>query len=328
MKTVLEKKLIEMINIATNISIKYKQLKTMEQSNMKDESVYKSICIELANLHKEENEYYKNTKLNKNETIDLMKLLVSKNTFDPNNNIEDVIHAKTKFNPEQRVFYRLHDSVRYNEKDKYNIIDTIPNELKNKLSSNNIKNQIKGNLLFEENVLNNYYLILESFIIKYLETDPECREDLIHTKYLLSFLNTNVEKEFIDNNFDFKTNLYLNYPMIGDFYNMPRYVQEIKLNDIIFIIFAEESARLLDIKDNEIEKNKFDIILSKIILRSTTIFFSEEFLKTRQNKFDEFMKQNYLIFLNNQYAVKSITNIYNSAKKDKSNYQYLSLKPV
>lgn len=324
----LEEKLNELISITDNIKIKYKQLKTMEQSDMKDENVFKSICLELNNLYNLEQQFYQNNYFTKDDILIIMETLIDKNTFDPTDTMEDILHNTKNFDSYQRIFNHFYTIFKYDTKECDDQLDGIPDIIKSALPIERMKKQIHANYLFEKNVLNNYYLVLESFINRYLETDTEYKNALIHLKYLLSFLNSDIEKEFINNNFVFKTDLYLNYLMTGDINKISRTVQKIKLNDTIFIIFAEESARLLNIEDKDINNNnKFDIMLSKIILRSTTVFFDEDFLKIRQNEFLEFTQEKYLMFLNNKYAIKSITNIYNNTKKDKSNYKYLSLKP-
>lgn len=84
---------------------------------------------------------------------------------------------------------------------------------------------------------------------------------------------------------------------------------------------------LLHFNNKKNSGQKFDIVLSEILMRSATIFLEDNFLIARKIEFDEFMEKNFIHYLNNQENIGRINRIYTNTKKDKQHYKYLSLKP-
>lgn len=312
------------IKISNDIGIKYKQLKTMELCGSMLDQIYKNACVELNNLLLEEEKLYASKKFNENDYKSLLSILQYDYKFDITSNVESMLHSIQGFDGVARTFFRIDDEYKKNQ---HGIVDILIKQGINTDLNYNLKDQIKNNWRFIDSIYTNFYWTIISFIDRFLETDTSFKEDLVRIKYLILFLNIPTEKEFKRDNYEFKDKTYINYQMVGDFIKMPRQIQMVNINNILFSKFSVEQVLLLNIKNSVTKNREFDIILSEIIMRSATIFLEDNFLNERKNEFDEFMKKNFIHFLNNQENIERINRVYTNTKKDKQHYKYLSLKP-
>lgn len=312
------------IKLSNDIGIKYKQLKTMELCGSMLDQIYKNTCVELNNLLLEEEKMYASNEFDKKDFENLFALLHYNYNIDTKLSIEDLLHNQKFFDGNFRVFFIINDKFKKNQDA---IVENLIRQGINADLNYNLKDQFKNNWCFIDSIYTNYYWVVISFINKYLETDTTIKEELVRVKYLILFLNSHIEKEFKHDNFEFQDKTYLNYHMFGDFIKMPRQIQKVNIQNILFSKFLREQFLLLDLNDKKNSGRKFDIILSEILMRSATIFLEDNFLNARKTEFDEFMKKNFIRYLNNQENIGRINRIYTNTKKDKQYYKYLSLKP-
>lgn len=308
----LEKNIVDALNYADQIATKYKELKTMELSGLKDSVLYKNICSELENCIKKENRFYKNICINNEEEIEYMiTTLCSNYDIDVNQSLESLLHSnEKKFVPALRVVFKFENFI----KDDYQSYEYYIDET-----------ELNCHLKFQKNLLKNYCLVLESFIKRYVLEEPKYNDTNLYIKYLLSFINSDMEKEFCKS-FDFNSELFLDYKMYGDFFRMSNYIQEQYINLHLYKKFIDEIDRLLRINDLEFDDLMEDILVSEIILKSVSVFFDDSFMEDLLNDLNDYVFANDVLYPNNKRIIANILNLNDITKKDKAHYSYLSLK--
>lgn len=312
----------KMIDIADSIAIKYRELKTMEQSSLRDNQVYQTTCKQLENNIKDEEYYYNALKKDNFTANELLKILSLKYNIKSQIVLSDKLLEITDFNGYERVFFKLYkiycfDSEKYYEK--------YASGLKCILSTSDIKKQINVGLIFQKNILYEYNLVILSFIERLLNrSNIRNKNEFIRIKYLIMFLDEDIEQYFIKNKNKIECSPYLSFTMVGDLETMPRLVQKKYLQQALLNKITRITKKYLA-EYHRTNSDDFIWQLAEVLMRSAIIFFDEETVAKSKEEFDDLVKKNYIHFIDKQEMVNKIHNIYDSTKKDKSNYKYLSL---
>ena len=181
----LESIIEKMISYADDISIKYKELKTLELSGLKDSSLYEKVCISLKNNILEESKFYNTLGFSKDVIDYIINFICRKYSINLNQNLESLMHSKNKkFLPAMRVIFKVEMFI----KNDYQSIEMFFD-----------KKELDRHFNYQKNLLINYYLVLESHIKQYANTEVNFLESILYLKYLLPFINSSIEEEFCKN---------------------------------------------------------------------------------------------------------------------------------
>lgn len=308
---VLNNFVVNAISYASKISAKYKELELLELNGLLNVPLYNNKTIELRNLIDCENNFFNSFEFN-DEEIEYMLSFISYNySVDENESLEEILHfQKNDFNPAYRLYFKLNSSLE-------NCFETCEDEID--------EEEVIKHIKFQRNLLKNYCLVLESFVNSYLKSEQNFRNELLYIKYLLPFLNSEIEKEFIKD-FKFKEELYLDFKMFGDAFGISDIIQKQYISLQFLDKFVDEINKVLEINDRYFFENEKKILISEIIIKSIAVFFSSTFIKELLVDLNEHIIENAVCFCDNQLAVQNIFNLKEITKKDKEKFAYLSLK--
>lgn len=296
---------------ATFISLKYNDLKKLESEGFKDDLIYKETCDVLKEYVKNEEAFYNSLSFN-NEEIDYMISYTSINyNIDMNVGLNTLMHdVRKEFNVGSRVIFKLESFLKEDFSTEELQVD---------------KDDLEKHIKFQKNLWINYCLVLESFLKRYILDYSDCKEQLLYIKYLIPYLNNEIE-HYLVSNYDFSEELYLDYKIIGDYFKMSDWLQTQYINLQLFDKFVDEINDFLEINDNEFQNNQNKCIVSEIIIKSISVFFDDDFLTDAINDLSEHIEKNILCFFDNSKAGEYLFDLFKDLKKDKKNFSYLSLR--
>lgn len=326
-----QKKFIdEALQMAESINIKYKLLKTLELSKLKDQVMFENAKKSLLRAWEIEKELYKQNYLTAHDVISLIYYISRNFKVSPNLMMEKIIHNNLgDFEPCERVLFQLDRLVKTDfEYQCQRIKKMVPDFIFDNMSRNDMKRQVKSNFEYQSALYFDYYYVFMSLIDESFRKthDAKLKEKILHIKYLVPYICTDLEKTFYDQNFEVPNSLYLAYKMQGDFCGFPDFLQNMQVNGMFFQIFSAERDNILKITDDEFDSRKFDATISSFFMRSAAVFLDSEFLADLNNAFIDNVNCYDKAYAKKQEAVNLIISTYDETKKDKSLHKYLSLR--
>ena len=233
--------------------------------------------------------------------------------IDENESLEFLLHnQRENYNPVYRIYFRFSSLI----ENHFDICEEDEEE---------IKEEMIRHIKFQKNLLTNYCSVIESFVSSYLLSEQDYQDELLYIKYLLPFINSDIEKVFLKE-FKFKENILLDFKFFGDVFRMSDIVQKQYIHLQLFDKFVNEINNILEIEDLYFKENLNKILISEIIIKSISVFFSEKEINDSLRDLSEHIIRNAVCFCDNQLAVQNVFNLKNITKKDKEKFAYLSLK--
>lgn len=340
-KYILQKKDFEeiaaLINVTTAISNDYKALYNLETNGKKDTEEYKKV---LDNLHmdiefenKLYNEYYH---LNYDKCYAWIEYLFENQM--PKELKKD-IESMMEQDYSNRVIIRiLNTLINKMTEDYQNIKKIIPEEViellkqlgmpnPDKLASQSAYSNIKIQESLEIDTLNAYLSILQEYIQK--EDYRSFRNQLINSKYNITFINKEIEKGMLSNNFDIPETLYINSKMIADLHQVDSNIYDLLKDHYSIQISAKQISEIIEISDMDYsDQNKATTsILRQCLMRASFLLMSDDAISNVNYTFHEFIEgKEYLDrHPNDRISEQLIINCFRSIKKDKNKPNILSL---
>ena len=211
-------------------------------------------------------------------------------------------------------------------KDADFVISTNKEEVLENQSSRNI---LVINASIIKDFVNTVLIILNSYLSdsKY----NTINDLLLSFKYSLSFLYEDIEKDFLENDFNINNDLYWESNVVADYYRLDRE----KLNAIkrgtVFSIFKEKTDNIIEIDINK-QSNKQEIFIytiSEILIRASLLLFGDktvDYLKNQKLQLASNMPHNEELLKNLQNAQNRIDSIFAMYEKDKELISIISLR--
>lgn len=326
-----------LIKVTTAISNYYQILYNLEINGKKDEEEYLKILENFRMELEFENQLYnKYFHLNSDKCNAWIEFLFE--TKMPKK-IEKDIESMMKQDYDNRIIMRILNVLIKKSVENYqNVKSMVPETIIELLNQTGIPNaddclvqsaykHIKINEALEIDTINAYLTILQECITQ--KEYKSFKKELINSKYNIIFINKDIEKNILSNNFNIPDTLYVNSKMIADFYDIDEFIYESLKDYYNTQISGQQLSQIIEIGDMDysIPKTAVTSILRQCLMRATFMLMSDECLSDINYTFNETIedKQYLLRHPNDKISIQLITNCFKTIKKDKTKPHVLSL---
>lgn len=298
------KKLLE---LSKTILTKYTELYELEISNLKNTYRYDDIIKEIKELKQKENEIY--SKMNEDvlsktllEVLKIYKVNQSEIVYILNDKFEkdialERIYKNLKAKEKQIKINNISDSILCFDLGEEIVIDTLT-----------------GTLFYLEQEINN-------------TKDTELKKILTTNKYLFLFSEPFLEERQIENKFKIEDNYYVGSKLSSQIYGIEDNIYEDGIQQINSAISQSQISKLFIVNDNEIDNNKGNYILRKLLLISSLTSLDKENLNDQQEHLLNLISDLKTMVDNNRNknSLDFLLNIFKELNKYKANRLELSL---
>ena len=316
-----------LLAITDSINETYAKLKELEINNQKESKEYQSLIISLKSSLELEKSIYERFPKDLDILSNIDYTISSKEEFWINFNLQDNINAI--LNNHNLIKLRIHLNL-FNRmlaiKDADFVISTNKEEVLENQSSRNI---LVINATIIRDFVNTLLIILNSYLndSKY----NAIKDLLLNFKYGLSFLYEDIEKDFLENDFNINNDLYWESNVVADYYRLDRE----KLNAIkrgtVFNIFREKTDNIIEIviNENSSKQEIFTYTISEILIRASLLLFGDKtvnFFNSQKLQLASNMPYNEELLKNLKNAQNRIDSIFAMYEKDKELLNIISLR--
>ncbi len=207
-------------------------------------------------------------------------------------------------------------------------ITSIINELdfpnKDEIISQSIYSSTEVQLTIEIDILMAYLTFLED----YLNKNEPYRLDLISSKYNAAFINKDIEKTMISNNFNIPSELYINSKFVADLTKMNPLAYDLTIGHHATKVATNQIVQIIEINDTDykIPKRAVTSILRQCMMRAAFLFMDNESISGVNSIFHEVIESE--IYLskcpNNTITESAVINCFKSIKRDRNKLRILS----
>lgn len=180
---------------------------------------------------------------------------------------------------------------------------------------------------FMENDIHNLFLLFLQELIDN-KNYSFYKNEFIRVKYNLSFINSKLEKQMIDNNFNINRDVYLSSKLISDLYGIDLEIYNFMRDDYASAFLdthISEFLKLGDIDYNERTKSISSMIRSCYI-KSYLLMMSDDKIYDCNSEFHEYIESEEYInkHPNDTISEKLIINCFKGVRKDRTKVKRLS----
>ena len=323
----------------TTIESIYKKMYELEINNKSEDDSYFELINLLKSLVETENDLYKQINLDYNKAISILKYIT-------NNKVSrDFItdfDSITSLDFNNRVYRRILATLMiYITSNKQFIKDYLDDDYLNFIKQNSKKEPYK--LAVETSYLDT---ILRNFLCKDLLTGLltflqdnidisneydrskekqlylDCRDDLIRTKYFISFINKDVESDMISNNFVISEKICLDSKDKSDKHKIDPTLYNIVRTSTGISVSNKQLYDILEINnfhyyDSELATS---VILKQCLMRSAFLLLNEDVLSKINYKYHYYIESNNYLSKhpNNSISEDIVSKGFKAINKDKS----------
>jgi len=305
----------ELLGLSSSLLYNYKQLQKLEYEDKKDSKEYKRYVKRLSSTKLLEDAIYDRL-LKEGKVYRILNAL----SYGPEAyDLQMIIDETTEFDDKKLIKRRVTNRLAFmltqfnnNEKELQNAFrSTFGDELINKtIGMNAINNAIL------KDFINALLAILNQHICV---NQGEYFDIFTKLKYSISFIYKFVEDDFLENDFNISSVLYITNLAVAKAHNIHMdYVIECTRDTMAPIIDSE----LIDKLARKIEGNArpqrgefFDMIISQIIVRAALIFYNNEWVEGLKEEFEKSV-QDLNVTIDNNTIMKIIMDIFEHNKKD------------
>lgn len=328
-------KIDRLLNITTSIDETYTGLYRLELDGKKNTDEYRKLLDYLKSLKNIENNLYNDENLTLEKCSMWANYILSnkvhKNFFD---GIEGIIIRDQKNRVFMRILGILKKKVIY---DADNITRLMPKEMTDLLKNQNIPNldkltnyAIKSNIdinkAIEKDTFNGFLLFLQEFTNndKYLDI----KNELLQTKYDISFIDIDVENDMINNTFNIQNVLYEYARFTADLYQMPLEALNMVKNQNGSRNALIQISEIIKIKDEDYNDKEILItsILRQCLLKASLLSLTDNLIDDVNFKFHEIIDCPEYLSKNPQNNISEniIINCFKGIKKDREKQNTIS----
>ena len=179
---------------------------------------------------------------------------------------------------------------------------------------------------FEKDLLSGYLAILQEYI---QNQNGEIRQQLIHSKYYVSFIYKQIEEDMIANSFVIPSHIYVNSRYVADITSTDLDVYQNLKKNFIIKESKEQILNMLSLKDSDYKskKNIISSFLIQCLIRSSFLFMDEDIIEEMNYSFHEYIEgKDYLKeHFKDRISEQFIVDCFKAVKKDKNKPFELSL---
>jgi len=328
-------KINRIIGITTSIDETYTGLYKLELEGKKNTDEYKKLFDYLKSLKNIENNLYNDENLTMKKCSVWANYILSnkvhKNFFD---GIEGIIIRDQKYRVFMRILGILKKKVIY---DANNITRLMPKEMTDLIKNQNIPNidkltnyAIKSNIdinkAIDKDTFNGFLLFLQEFTDddKYLNI----KDELLQTKYDISFIDIDVENDMINNTFNIQNILYEYARFTADLYQIPLEALNMVKNSNGSRNALIQISEIIEIKDEDYNNKEKLVtsILRQCLLRTSLLSLTDNMIDDVNFKFHEIIDCPEYLSKNPQNDISEniIKNCFKGIKKDREKQNTIS----
>ncbi len=312
----------DLINVTMIVSRLYDDLCNLEIEGKKDTEQYSKFfnCLDVA-LNTEKNQYDK-CNLTFPKTVSIINyLLFEKFRSRAQNDIEYVVNLDYKEKVLKRILNMLVSIIAPTKSNIKEILTTTDSKL------NAFYSAIEIDKALEKDILNNYIYILSEKSLK--ENSLSIKKNLIVSKYLVAFINQDIERNLISSNFESLDTMYISAKFLSDYIKIEKdKYDEIKKSYGMKLV-EYQILRLLNIGDIDYDDViKSSSILSQCMIRSIFLLLDEESLENLNYDFNKLIesKEYWNRHSKDEMGRQLVVNCFRSIKKDRSKVKIISLR--
>lgn len=311
----------QLIDLSTTIKNLYCDLYQLEISTGKQTSKYNEIILKIKQLLKIQEEVYLRLKENPSSNEKILNYIIS----NYKNNLSDV-----NFHNQLVEFDDSIIAIRIASKLSKNSIDNLENKEsgleKDIFSAINISFEVKRNVLLD--IIHCLLAVNESYITFSKEFDVNMI--LKKVKYVVIFLYPELEKEFLENNFEVNKNPYIGYRIFCQFNGLKKEL----INEVIIAygvdIYCDIINFMLQYNNDDLRNYKIraKLINEQSFIRAIFVLLDSETIMKLNSALhdmidDEGMQER---LKNKSKIIEMIIDSYSKVKKDRSIPKIISLK--
>jgi hypothetical protein len=291
-----DEELNNVLSITKSINKLYKELFQLEMENKKDTKEYEQKLHYLSLARDIEDKKYKQLNFNEKKK-EQWGCYITKYCIDENflTNYESVIVQNHDSKEYRRILCHLTNRfLYYDESLNTGIIDKL--KLKN-FSMNQINNIVSYlNESLEIDYIRGYLYYLNS--LNHKKEYQSLYKYFIRSKYYLSFVNSNIEREMINNKFELSSDWYLGSKLYADLVNIDNDDFQDYINNYSFNVILNSLYSILVFKDSEYSDGFLGS--SALIMNS----FIKTGLKIIDKECFDKLKTHYQLLINNKEFLK------------------------
>ena len=316
-----------LLAVTASINETYVKLKELEINNLKDDKEYQSLLTSLKSSLELEKSIYDRFPKDLDILSDIDYAISNKKEFWINFNLQDNLNAI--LNNHNLIKIRIHLNL-FNRMLAIKDADFIINVNKEDVLENQSSRSI---LIINTSIIRDFINTLLIILNSYLNKSKYniINDLLLNFKYGLSFLYEDIEKDFLENDFNINNELYWESSAIADYYNLDRE----KLNAIqrgtVFNIFKEKIDDIINIVIDEKSSKQeiFTYTISEIITRASLLLFGDktvEYLNKQKLQLSSNTPHNEEWLKKLRNAQNRVDNIFLMYEKDKELLNIISLR--
>lgn len=236
-----------LIKITKDIYLYYQKLYELEIHNKKDTKEYNNILNKITSLRKKEEKYYN---LDFSKCMSYINFL--NNTLVGENTNTYTIYNITNLNYTKEYLIRILSTYNNRIMSNKHITKLIPLELEELIQDKESQKMLKDGAIIKNSITNDNYKIFMYFLEEQINNKENkyLKDKLIKLKYYASYINRDIEKEQLSNNFN-NTELYLDSKFIKDLYNLDETIYQDLNMDCNISLAVEQLRELVKITDIE-----------------------------------------------------------------------------
>lgn len=325
-----------LIKITSSIDSIYSKLYDLEIKGKKDTDDYRKLIDELKLSIEIENRQYEDCNLNYWKCVAWHHYFINKKVpVGFVDNTESIVKHNYNYRIMRRIISKLEKRM---TTDYENIKETLPPDLEKQLkelglyNDNNFLSKMvdSGTDVLESlelDILNAYLTILEEFIdnkdYNYL------KNELINSKYNLSFIKGKIESDMISNNFEVSDTIYINSKFYADLIYL-----DFKSYNNLRNLYNEENVmnqinNLLEIGDMDYSDNAkiCTSVLRQCYIRATLLTMGNDMISKINSKFNKQIKDEKYLQKHqfDRISKQLIENCFNNVEKDREKVSIITL---
>lgn len=312
----------------------YEKLYNLEINNQKNSKEYLNLIKELKEEINIENNKYQKANLTIEQKTKIIELLSTNPNSSKTDSITTIINQSDNDTITRRIFNILVNQTIVNIDYTKNNIPTELLELLNNfglsLDDNKtyteITNYSKIQLAINNDINSIFLVILQETLN--LWKYSKYKNNLLKALYSTSFINKDIEKELLNNNFNIPNNIYLSSKLVNDLLKSNSNIYNIINTLLVEPQIEKHIINLLEIKDSEYNNPSINIssILTECYIRSLLTFLNDDRINHLKNQFLYLISNPIYLknHANDRISQDSIMNCFRNVKYDKSKKRTIS----
>lgn len=323
------KNINNLIKITKKIYLLYQRLYKLDIEDKKDTKEYKDIIKQISILKEEENKLYNLDFPKYEEYLSFISEKLSSNVN--TKTIKNIINLDYNNLHFQRILITLFNKMMNHKDAGKELIPKELTEMKELIKDINIPKLFNGSIILQDNIKED---ILHAFLFFFEEeinykSNRYLKNKLLKIKYHTSFINQNIEKEMLKNNFNL-SDLYLTSELTSELYKIDNKLYKDMIKNYSINTILDQIKELLKLTDSDFLEDNTNItaIARACLLRACLINLNDDNIMTLNELFHILIEEDiYLIFhYEDRISESIIADAFKKVNNDKQKPKILSLK--